>query len=76
MARAIKNDKADKFLDEMTDDQLKELYKEAETMAQDGYNWFKQFGENRKKGYKWEFKNPYWHIQYTAKEILGNRAIE
>ena len=76
MARAIKNDRADKFLDEMTDDQLKELYKEAEKRGNEAHAWFSQFGEDRKKGYQWEFKNPYWHIQYTCKNILGDKAVE
>lgn len=76
MARSIKNDKANKFLDEMTVDQLKELYKEAEKRGDEAHKWFSQFGEDRKSGYKWSFKNPYWQIQYTCKNILGDKAVE
>ncbi len=76
MARAIKNDRADKFLDEMTVDQLKELYKECDKRTVEAHAWFSQFGEDRKRGYKWTFKNPYWQIQYTCKNILGDRAVE
>jgi hypothetical protein len=73
--RSVKNNEADKFLDEMTNDQLKELYNECMKRTDESYTWFKQFGES-KKGYKWDFKNPYWQILYTCKNILGDRAVE
>lgn len=63
------------FLEDMTDDELKYLYKEAEQMADTGHKWLKQYGlKNRDEPF--EFKNPYWHVQYTCQEILGQRAVE
>ena len=59
----------------MTDDELKDLYREAEQRANAGYKWLKQYGK-RNRDDPFEFKNPYWHILYTCKDILGDRAIE
>jgi len=59
----------------MTDDQLKELYKEAEERSEEGQQWLKQFAEKH-NDWSYDWKNPYWYISYHCREILGKRAVE
>ncbi len=67
--------KAELLLEDMTDDELKDLYRESEQRSKAGAKWLEQYGK-RNRDNPFEYKDPYWQIQYTCKDILGDRAIE
>ncbi len=60
----------------MSDTELKDLYKEITKRGEVEREWFKQYCDGDGSYNEFDWKNPYWHIEYKIKDILGDRAVD